>query len=40
VKLPDDVKAEVLQMAFRDVIEGAGYCWTVEFRTKECCWTT
>lgn len=35
LKLPDDVKAEVLQMAYRDVIEGAGYCWTVEFRTKE-----
>jgi hypothetical protein len=35
LKLPDEVKAEVLQMAYRDVIEGAGYCWTVEFRTKE-----
>lgn len=35
LKMPDDVKAEVLQMAYRDVIEGAGYCWSVEFRTKE-----
>ncbi|MBL8290789.1 MAG: hypothetical protein JNN08_03075 [Bryobacterales bacterium] len=49
LKLPDDVKAEalqmayfrwrtsdgVLQMAYRDVIEGAGYCWTVVLRTKE-----
>jgi hypothetical protein len=35
LKLPEDVKAEVLQMAYRDVIEGAGYCWTVELRTKE-----
>jgi hypothetical protein len=35
LKLPQDVKAEVLQMAYRDVIEGAGYCWTVELRMKE-----
>jgi hypothetical protein len=35
LKLPDDVKAEAIQMAYRDVIEGAGYCWTVDLRTKE-----
>jgi transposase-like protein len=35
LKLPDDVRAEALQMAYRDVIEGAGYCWTVGLRTKE-----
>jgi hypothetical protein len=35
LNLPQDVTAELLQMAYRDVIEGAGYCWTVEFRTKE-----
>lgn len=35
LKLPEDVRAEALQMAYRDVIEGAGYCWTVAIRTKE-----
>jgi hypothetical protein len=34
-KLPGDVQAEALQMAYRDVIEGAGYCWSVELRTRE-----
>lgn len=35
LKLPKDVEAEVMQAAFRDVIEGRGYCWTVDIRKKE-----
>jgi len=27
--LPKDVSEELLQQAYRDVIEGRGYCWTV-----------
>lgn len=35
LKLPKDVEAEAVQMAFRDVIEGKGYCWTVELRKAD-----
>lgn len=35
LKLPKDVEAEAMQQAFRDVIEGKGYCWTVEIRQKD-----
>lgn len=35
LKLPKDVAAEALQLAFKDVIEGKGYCWTVEIRHKD-----
>ncbi len=40
LKLPQDVAAEVLHQAAQDVIEGKGYCWTVELHTaaafREC----
>lgn len=35
LKLPDEVEAEVLQIAVMDVLAGKGYCWTVELKTKE-----
>lgn len=34
LNLPDDVEAEVLQMAAEDVLTGKGYCWSVVLRTK------
>lgn len=33
--LPEDVEAEVLQMAYVDILEGKGYTWSVELRIKE-----
>lgn len=35
LKLPDEVEAELLQMACEGVLIGKGYCWTVELRVKE-----
>lgn len=38
--LPADVGAEVLQMAYTDVLEGKGYCWSVDLRVKEAWFNT
>ena len=35
LEAPDDVRAAVLVQACLDVLEGRGYCWTVELRLKD-----
>lgn len=35
VKLPLDIAEEVLQQAVKDVLEGKGYCWTVELKISD-----
>ncbi len=30
ISVPDDVKSEIIQQAYIDVLEGRGYCWSVE----------
>lgn len=35
MKLPEDVEMEVFQQAAVDVLQGKGYCWTVELKKQK-----